>query len=290
MTPDTDQYGVAGHPVSHSWSPFIHGWFARDTGQDMAYRLYDFTPAELLDRAREFFHRGGRGLNVTLPHKIAAVNVATELTTRAAHAGAVNTLTLQQDGTIIGDNTDGEGLVRDLSDNIGVMLRDSRVLLIGAGGAARGALARLLSLSPSELVIANRTPERAADLAAVYARLGPVQGVGLRYISGGAFDLIINTTSAGLTGEMAPLPAALIGPQTVCYDMSYSTSGTPFVRWAMTQGCTHVEQGWGMLVEQAAESFRIWRGVRPRTTQVLAALKEHAGVPGASGPSHRRRA
>jgi shikimate dehydrogenase len=287
MRPDTDQYGVVGHPVSHSWSPFIHGWFARDTGQDMAYRLYDFAPREFLERVTEFFARGGRGLNVTLPHKMAAVDLASELTSRAAHAGAVNTLTLKKDGTIIGDNTDGEGLVRDLCDNIGVTLRSSRVLLIGAGGAARGSLSRLLSLGPDELVIANRTPERAVELASRYSRMGPVQGVGLRYISGGAFDLIINTTSVGLTGEMAPLPQALIGPQTVCYDMSYSTSGTPFVRWAVAQGCTHVEQGWGMLVEQAAESFRIWRNVRPQTAEVLAALKEHAGVP---GPVRRRRA
>jgi shikimate dehydrogenase len=287
MSPDTDQYGVAGHPVSHSWSPFIHGWFARDTGQEMSYRLYDFPPAEFLDRTRQFFIRGGRGLNVTLPHKIAAVDVANDLTSRAAHAGAVNTLAVQENGSIIGDNTDGVGLVRDLRDNIGVTIRHQRVLMIGAGGAARGALAPLLALGPGELVIANRTPERATELAKSFARFGPVEGVGLRYISGGSFDLIINTTSAGLSGEMAPLPAALIGPQTVCYDMSYSTNGTPFTRWAVAQGCTDVEQGWGMLVEQAAESFRVWRGIRPDTAGVLAALKEHAGVP---DPVRRKRA
>lgn len=280
MTPDTDQYGVAGHPVSHSWSPFIHGWFARESGQNMSYRLYDFQPAEFQARARQFFADGGRGLNITVPHKIAAVELATDLTSRAAHAGAVNTLALQDDGTILGDNTDGVGLVRDLRDNLGLELQGRRVLMLGAGGAARGALAPVLALGPDELVIANRTAEKAVELAEVFARLGAVQGVGLRYISGGAFDLIINTTSAALRGEMAPLPAALIGPQTLCYDMSYSTSSTPFVRWALTEGCKHVEQGWGMLVEQAAESFRIWRGIRPATAGVLAALKEHAGVPG----------
>jgi shikimate dehydrogenase len=276
MIAQIDQYGVAGHPVSHSWSPFIHGWFARETGQAMSYRLYDFTPEEFLELGQQFFDDGGCGLNVTLPHKIAAVDIATDLTQRAAQAGAVNTLAARQDGTILGDNTDGIGLVRDLCDNLGVTIGERRVLMIGAGGAARGALAALLQLKPREIVIANRTPERAAALAQSFVRLGPVEGVGLRYITGGAFDLIINSTSAAISGEMAPLPAALIGPRTVCYDMSYGTGPTPFTRWASAQGCQKVRQGWGMLVEQAAESFFIWRGVRPETQAVLAALKERA--------------
>jgi shikimate dehydrogenase len=264
--------------VSHSWSPFIHGWFARETGQAMSYRLYDFAPEELLARTRQFFSQGGRGLNLTVPHKLAAVDLASDLTKRAAHAGAVNTLAIRKDGTILGDNTDGVGLVRDLCNNLGVAIKHRRVLVIGAGGAARGALAPLLALEPSEIVIANRTPERADKLAQSFTKLGSVQGCGLRYISGGAFDLIINTTSAGLSGEVAPLPAALIGPETVCYDMSYGMSSTPFVRWAIAEGCKRAAQGWGMLVEQAAESFRIWRGIRPDTRAVLAALHERAGI------------
>ena len=160
----SDRYGVVGHPVGHSWSPFIHGLFARDTGQAMSYRLYDFTPEEFAARVREFFTQGGRGLNVTVPHKIAAVDIASELSTRAAHAGAVNTLAMQQDGTILGDNTDGAGLVRDLCDNLGLVIIRRRILIVGAGGATRGVLAPLLALGPTELVIANRTPERGRTL------------------------------------------------------------------------------------------------------------------------------
>jgi shikimate dehydrogenase len=277
-----DQYGVVGHPVDHSWSPFIHGLFSRATGQAMSYKRYDFTPEEFQDRVRDFFKQGGRGLNVTLPHKIAAVDVADELTARAAHAAAVNTLALRNDGTILGDNTDGVGLVRDLCDNQGIVITHRRILIIGAGGASRGVLAPLLALSPGEVVLANRTAERAEALASAFAKLGTIHGVGFRYISGGAFDLIINATSASLSGDIPAVPVGIVGPDTMCYDMAYGKSETPFVRWAMRLGCTRALQGWGMLVEQAAESFRIWRGVRPTTAPVLAALKERATLPGMS--------
>lgn len=273
-TTATDQYGVVGHPVAHSWSPFIHGLFARATGQAMSYRLYDFTPDEFHERVREFFRQGGRGLNITLPHKIAAVDVADDLTGRAAHAGAVNTFAVRDDGTILGDNTDGTGLVRDLCDNQGIVITHRRILIIGAGGASRGVLAPLLALSPSEIVIANRTAERAAALATAFEKLGTTRGVGFRYVSGGAFDVIINATSASLSGEIPAVPATAVGPDTVCYDMAYGKTDTPFVRWVLKLGCTRALQGWGMLVEQAAESFRVWRGVRPSTAPVLAALKE----------------
>ena len=276
-TETTDQYGVVGHPVAHSWSPFIHGLFGRETGQAMTYRLYDFTPEEFHERVREFFKQGGRGLNITLPHKIAAVDVADDLTARAAHAAAVNTFAVRSDGTILGDNTDGAGLVRDLCDNLGIVITRRRILIIGAGGAARGVLAPLLALSPTEIVIANRTSERAENLAKAFGKLGTIQGVGFRYISGGAFDLIVNATSASLSGDIPAVPATVIGPETVCYDMAYGKIDTPFVRWALKLGCTRALQGWGMLVEQAAESFRVWRGVRPATAPVLAALRERAG-------------
>ena len=275
----SDLYGVVGHPVAHSWSPFIHGLFARETGQAMSYRLYDFTPDEFEARVREFFAQGGRGLNITLPHKIAAVDIASELTTRAAHSGAVNTLAMQKDGTILGDNTDGAGLVRDLCDNLGLVIIRRRILIVGAGGAARGVIAPLLALEPAQVVIANRTAERAQNLAGAFAKLGPVEGVGLRYITGAAFDLIINATSASLSGELPPMSNAIVGPETVCYDMAYGKNETPFVQWSLKRGCARAVQGWGMLVEQAAESFRIWRGVRPATAPVLAALKERAMLP-----------
>jgi shikimate dehydrogenase len=271
-----DQYGVVGHPVGHSLSPFIHGMFARATGQKISYRLYDVAPGEFHERVRAFFAQGGRGLNVTLPHKIVAVDVAHELTPRAAQAAAVNTLAARADG-ILGDNTDGAGLVRDLSDNLGLVITQRRVLVIGAGGATRGILGPLLGLAPEVVVIANRTPQRAKALAKAFSDLGAVQGVGFGQLEGAPFDLIVNATSASLSGDLAPFPAAVIGPQTVCYDLAYGKSATAFLEWATRQGCARALQGWGMLVEQAAESFRLWRGMRPATAPVLAALKERRG-------------
>ena len=277
MSPAVDQYGVFGHPVGHSLSPFIHGVFARDTGQQMTYRAYDVAPEEFTERVAGFFADGGRGLNITLPHKIVAVEVVQELTARAAHAAAVNTLALQGDNVLLGDNTDGGGLVRDLCDNLGLIITQRRVLILGAGGATRGVLAPLLGLEPAIVVIANRTPERAEALAAAFADLGVTQGVGFEYVGETPFDLIINATSASLSGDIPPIPAGAIGPQTVCYDLAYGRSAMAFVRWAQQAGCVRAVQGLGMLVEQAAESFRLWRGVRPQTAPVLAALKARIG-------------
>jgi shikimate dehydrogenase len=274
MQTTLDQYGVVGHPVGHSLSPFIHAMFARECGQNISYRLYDVAPAEFHERVRAFFAQGGRGLNITLPHKIAAVEVAHELTPRAAYAAAVNTLVARPDG-ILGDNTDGAGLVRDLCDNLGVAITRRRVLVIGAGGATRGILGPLLALAPEVLVIANRTPQRAQALAAAFTELGAVRGVGFAELDQ-PFDLIVNATSASLAGELPPFPPTVVGPQTVCYDLAYGRSATAFVEWAKRQGCGRALQGWGMLVEQAAESFRLWRGIRPDTAQVLAALKERS--------------
>lgn len=271
-----DQYGVVGHPVAHSWSPFIHALFARETQQPIAYKLYDFAPDEFHGRVREFFQQGGRGLNITLPHKIAAVDLADELTARAAHAAAVNTFAVRNDGSLLGDNTDGAGLVRDLCDNLGIVITHRQILIVGAGGAARGVIAPLLALSPTEVVIANRTSERAESLAKSFEKIGSVHGVGFSQVANRPFDLIINATSASLSGEIPAIPREVIGPETVCYDMAYGKADTPFVRWAAKLGCVRAIQGWGMLVEQAAESFRVWRGVRPATAPVLAALKERA--------------
>ncbi len=275
MSSALDRYGVVGHPVSHSLSPFIHGMFARETAQAMSYQPYDVMPADFAAHVREFFRHGGRGLNVTLPHKIAAVHVADELTGRAAQAAAVNTLALE-DGHILGDNTDGAGLVRDLCENAGVVITDRRVLIVGAGGATRGILAPLLNLRPAALVIANRTPERAEALAAAFADLGSPKGVGFADLEQLPYDLIINATSASLSGDIPPIPQSAIGAQTVCYDLAYGRSASAFVQWATRAGCARAMQGLGMLVEQAAESFRLWRGVRPATTQVLAALAARA--------------
>jgi shikimate dehydrogenase len=273
-----DQYGVIGHPVAHSWSPFIHGMFARQTGESLVYRLHDVSAEDFRNYVLEFFSRGGRGLNVTVPHKVAAADLANELTPRAERAGAVNTLMLKRDNRLLGDNTDGAGLVHDLRDNLGVQIADRRVLIVGAGGATRGVVAPLLVLRPVELVIANRTADRAQAFAADFADLGAIRGCGFDDIGFESFDVVINATSASLSGEVPAVPASVLRPETVCYDMAYSKSETPFLKWAREQRATRTLQGWGMLVEQAAESFQLWRGVRPQTAPVLAALRQRAAT------------
>ena len=267
-----DQYGVVGHPISHSWSPFIHGLFAKQTDQSLVYRLYDIAPGNFRAQVLEFFTRGGRGLNVTVPHKEAAAELANDLTARADRAGAVNTLLLNPDHTLLGDNTDGHGLVTDLQKNLGLQIVNQRLLILGAGGATRGVVEPLLATGPAELVIANRTPDRAINLASLFADLGAVRGCGFEDVGDEPFDIVINATAAGLAGAVPNVAGSVIAAHTVCYDMSYSKSATPFVTWAIEQGCARAHKGWGMLVEQAAESFTLWRGVRPDTEPVLAAL------------------
>lgn len=277
-----DQYGVVGHPVAHSWSPFIHGLFARQTGESLVYRLHDVLPEDFRSYVLDFFSRGGRGLNVTVPHKVAAAELANQLTPRAERARAVNTLAIQRDNRLLGDNTDGAGLVHDLRDNLSVEVTDRRVLIIGAGGATRGVIAPLLVLRPAELIVANRTADRARAFAADFTDLGQVTGCGFDDIGAEAYDVVINATSASLSGEVPAVPATIIHRDTVCYDMAYSRSETPFLRWSREQGCARAIQGWGMLVEQAAESFHLWRGIRPETAPVLEALRERASL---SAPS-----
>ena len=267
-----DQYGVVGHPISHSWSPFIHGLFAKQTDQSLVYRLYDVTPEDFRVQVLEFFTRGGRGLNVTVPHKEAAADIANALTERADRAGAVNTLIMNDDHTLLGDNTDGHGLVTDLQKNLGLAITNERILILGAGGATRGVIAPLLTLGPTELVIANRTVDRAVNLASLFSDLGSIRGCGFEEVGDEPFDLIINATAAGLSGSVPNVEGSVVASHSVCYDMSYSKSATPFVTWAIEQGCARAHKGWGMLVEQAAESFTLWRGGRPDTEPVLAAL------------------
>jgi shikimate dehydrogenase len=276
MNAEPDQYGLIGHPVMHSWSPFIHGLFSRQTREPITYRLFDVPPEQFRMWVLEFFGRGGRGLNVTVPHKLAAAELANDLTDRAERALAVNTLAMQPDNRILGDNTDGAGMIRDLRENLGVTVADRRILLIGAGGAARGVLAPLLELDPATLVLANRTPDRARRLAAEFADVGAVYGQSFAELAPPSFDLVINATSASLSGEVPDITAGIIGPETVCYDMAYGRGQTAFVRWALERGCARAVQGWGMLVEQAAESFLLWRGVRPETRSVLQAVERGA--------------
>ncbi|MEW6444599.1 MAG: shikimate dehydrogenase [Pseudomonadota bacterium] len=265
MQPSPDRYAVIGNPIAHSKSPLIHALFAKQTGQAMRYERI-LAPLEgFRDAVWSFRDEGGRGLNVTIPFKLEACALADTLSERARRAGAVNTLTFSPDGRIEGDNTDGAGLVRDLL-GAGIGLRGRRILLLGAGGAVRGVLAPLLAEEPTDLVIANRTAEKAVQLAADFADLGPVRGCGFDALQGEHFDLIVNGTSASLSGELPPLPEDLLTPGGDAYDMAYGNEPTPFQRWALAHGACHALDGLGMLVEQAAESFRLWRGVLPDTT------------------------
>jgi shikimate dehydrogenase len=268
-------YGLVGHPVAHSWSPFIHGMFAQATGQNLVYRLFDVVERDFRRETLRLITDGVRGLNVTLPHKQAAALLVNELTARAARAGAVNTIVLRPDFTLLGDNTDGAGLLDDLERNLGLRLGDQRILILGAGGAVRGVIAPLLGRRPSGLVIANRTGARAAELAAEFADLGSVSACSLGQVTGPPYDLIINGTSAGLSGPMPELPPGLVGADTVCYDMAYGRGHTPFTLWARSLHAARITKGWGMLVEQAAAAFALWRGVRPDTRPVLEALEQH---------------
>lgn len=267
-----DHYVVFGNPISHSKSPLIHNLFAEQTGQPLDYRtalapLDDFT-AFALD-----FFKQGRGANVTVPFKEEAFRMADSLTKRAQRAGAVNTLSKLADGTLLGDNTDGAGLVRDLTVNCGISLQGKRVLLLGAGGAVRGALEPMLAERPAALVIANRTVGKAEQLTKQFADLGPVFASGFDWLEE-SVDVIINATSASLAGELPPISPSLIQPgQTFCYDMMYSKEPTAFCRWATEHGAAQSVDGLGMLVEQAAEAFLLWRGVRPDSAPVLAELR-----------------
>ncbi len=272
--PAADQYGVIGHPVAHSWSPFIHGMFARELHQNLRYQRFDVPPEAFRAEVERLCAAGVRGFSVTIPHKQAAAELVHERTPRAQRAQAVNTIARRGE-SLLGDNTDGVGLLRDLERNHGVALPGRRVLLLGAGGAARGVLAPLLERAPRELVIANRNPERAVALAAEFADLGPVRGCGFADLEGPPFDLVINATAASLQGEMPALPPGLVGTATLCYDMAYGAGPTPFTRWGDTLGAGQSVKGWGMLVEQAAAQFELWRGLRPDTAPVLAALAQY---------------
>jgi shikimate dehydrogenase len=267
-----DRYVVMGNPIGHSKSPLIHRLFAEQTGQALDYTTLLAPLEDFAACAREFF-REGRGANVTVPFKEDAFRLADSLTERAQRAGAVNTLSKQADGRLLGDNTDGAGLVRDLTVNAGFSLKGKRILLLGAGGAVRGALEPLLAEAPSSLIIANRTVEKAELLAELFADLGPVSASGFDWLRE-PVDLIINATSASLSGDVPPIAGSLIEPgKTFCYDMMYGKEPTSFCRWAEEHGAAVVMDGLGMLAEQAGEAFFLWRGVRPDTAPVLAELR-----------------
>lgn len=268
----TDRYGVMGYPISHSRSPVIHRLFALQTNQDIQYELLQVAPDKLETAVTQFGRTGGKGLNITVPHKSEVARLVDDMSERASVAGAVNTLVFK-DGSLYGDNTDGVGLMHDLQVNHGLKLKGANILILGAGGATRGIVSPLLEAEPGSIVIANRTFPKARSLADHFATQGPVNACRFEDVrSLPIYDLIINATSAGLKGEIPPYPEEAIHPATFCYDLSYGSKPTPFTKWAARHGAGKSVMGWGMLVEQAAESFHIWRGIRPDTAPVLKQL------------------
>ncbi len=273
----TDRYAVVGNPIAHSKSPLIHAAFAQQTQQDMAYEKQLVELGQFEMAVRDFFAQGGCGLNVTVPFKLDAFAFADQRSARAEAAGAVNTLKKMPDGKIFGDNTDGAGLLRDITHNLGWALKNKRVLVLGAGGAVRGIIAPLLAEQPARVVIANRTLAKAEELVQLFnADKHAQEAKRLRasslQIHARPFDVVINGTSASLGGEMPSLDPAILNPNACCYDMMYGKTLTPFLQWAQQHGA-HIADGLGMLVEQAAESFYLWRGVRPATQSVMTALR-----------------
>jgi len=269
----TDRYVVIGHPISHSKSPQIHKMFAAQTSQDLTYEAQDIAPESLDNDVRTFFSDGGRGMNITLPHKEQIPALVDAQSERAALAGAINTIAVQEDGGLFGDNTDGEGLVTDMVNNLNADLEDARILILGAGGATRGIIPDLLATNPQLLTIANRTVSKAKALEKHFAHLGNIFGAGYDELGKQPYDIVIHATSAGLAGDLPPLPDGIIGAFTFCYDLSYADQDTPFVAWVKELGCTEAHDGLGMLVEQAAAAFNLWRGVRPETAPVIEAIR-----------------
>ncbi len=276
FTPPADgrpYFAVVGHPVAHSKSPAIHAAFAAQTGRQLCYERIEVMPGSLDRAVAEFRDIGGSGLNVTVPLKEEACALALHREPRAAAAGAANTLWFLPDGRLAADNTDGPGLVRDLENNHGVVVTDQRVLVLGAGGAARGVIAALLACRPAELLISNRSAARARELAAGYAATGLVATLEWGAAPTAPAAIVINATSASLSGAVPLLADAAFRPDTVCYDMMYGSEPTAFLRWAQTRGVARRIDGLGMLVEQAAVAFAIWHGVLPQTADVIAALR-----------------
>jgi shikimate dehydrogenase len=268
-----DKYAVIGNPIEHSKSPQIHAAFALQTGEALTYGHILGNPDDFSGDVRRFLAAGGQGLNVTVPFKEEAWRLADELSPRAHTAGAVNTLIRLQNNLLRGDNTDGIGLVRDLTVNQGFRLADKRILMLGAGGAVRGVMRPLLEQNPKRIVIANRTAAKAYSLAQGLSPWGRVAGCGFDELEGMQFDLIINGTSAGLGGEVPEIPENLLSKGGWCYDMLYNNSATPFQTWGREHNAARSLDGLGMLVEQAAESFFLWRGVLPETGEVIRQLR-----------------
>lgn len=269
----TDRYAVFGFPIGHSKSPVIHQQFAAQTRQQLSYEAVEVKPEVFDTVLDDFFETGGQGVNCTVPLKELAYEKVDQLTERAKFSGAVNTIKRLDDGSLLGDNTDGVGLLTDLCENLGISLEGKRVLVLGAGGASRGILGPLLGAQPSELCLANRTVSKAKAMETLFSSLGRIRSSSYKDLAGKQFDLIINATSASLTGVLPPLEKGLLVQRGVCYDLAYSQEPTAFVKWGEQEGAVLSVDGLGMLVEQAAHAFKLWRGVMPDTAVVRASLR-----------------
>lgn len=265
-------YAVMGNPIAHSRSPEIHQLFARQVSLEIDYRKIQVDVGGFAQAVSGFQASGGQGLNITVPFKLEARQLCDVCSQRAALAGAVNTLWFTG-GTIHGDNTDGVGICTDITVNMGLPVSARRLLVLGAGGAVRGVLGELLAHNPEYVVVANRTVDKAVELAQVFKDHGDVRGCGFDDLKGASFDVVINGTAASLSGEVPALPRVKWGDNALAYDLVYSTAPTAFMTWAIGQGIPRVCDGLGMLVEQAAESFAIWHGIRPETGPVIRALR-----------------
>ncbi len=274
IDPSVDNYCVMGNPVAHSKSPQIHAAFADQTQQNIFYQAIQVDDGKFKAALKEFQAQGGKGLNITVPFKGEAWEISENRSNRAERALAVNTISFDDAGNIIGDNTDGVGLVRDLTINHDISIKDKDILILGAGGAVRGIMDPLFDSEAGRVTIANRTVSRAEKLTDIFSDRGDISACGYDELAGSGFDIVINGTSASLQGEVPPLPENLLNDNACCYDMMYSMSDTPFVSWAKAHGATKAIDGLGMLVEQAAESFFIWRGVRPDTSNIIQLLRE----------------
>lgn len=271
--PGVDDYAVMGNPISHSKSPQIHHAFAEQTQQRIAYSAIQVDLGGFRQAVGNFFANGGKGLNITIPFKREAWDLVNKRSKRADAAGAVNTILTDDDQALYGDNTDGVGLVKDLIVNHKTTIKDRGILLVGAGGAARGVVMPLLTEQPAHLTIVNRTADKAYELADRFKLSGPVTGVNFDSIADKQYDLIINATSASLHGEVPPLPDSIFSENAMSYDMMYGAEETAFQRWSTRHGANICLDGLGMLVEQAAESFYLWRAVRPKTREVIELIR-----------------
>jgi len=268
-----DLYAVMGNPIAHSKSPAIHRLFAKQTGNDIHYQAILVDTENFPEAIHSFIEKGGKGLNITVPFKQSAFEMADNLSEEARLAGAVNTLSINTDGTLRGDNTDGSGLITDLANNLGIKLSAMRILILGAGGAVRGILLPLIQQEPHSITIVNRTVQRAEELALAFHDHFSISACGYENLAGQTYGLIINATSASLTGKLPPLANNILADSGYCYDLAYADKPTSFVKWGLNQNARIATDGLGMLVEQAAESFYIWYGVRPDTKNVIASLR-----------------